>query len=69
MVLGDIALQFWEDDSGFARGPGRSGVVGEELVHDFGQELMRYEGRIGMVGDDDTAHAFRPAIRMESVVL
>lgn len=41
---------------------------GEELVDDFAEELVGYEGGVLVVGDDDAADAFRAAVGVEGIV-
>ncbi len=69
LVLDNVILQLREGERGRAVGPLRARVGGQELVDDFGEELVRDQGRVGVVADDDAADAFRPAVGVEGVVL
>lgn len=40
----------------------------QELVYDFGEELVSYEGGVGVVGDYDAADAFGAAVGVECIV-
>ena len=42
-------------------------VLREELVDDLGEELVRHEGRVFVVRDDEASHAFAAAIGVEGV--
>lgn len=68
LVLLEVLLQLGHGDGGRSRGPGRPRVLGEELVDDLAEELVGYEGRILLVGDDDTADALAAAVGVECVV-
>lgn len=43
-------------------------MAGEELVDDFAEELVGYEGGVLVVGDDDAADAFGAAVGVKGVV-
>lgn len=43
-------------------------MFSEELVDDFAEKLVRYQGGVLVVGDDDTADTFGAAVGVEGVV-
>lgn len=45
------------------------GVSAQELVDDFGEELVRDQGRVLLVRDDDARDAFAAAVGVEGVGL
>ncbi len=58
-----------KSEGGGAVGKGSPGVFVQEFVHDFGEELVRNEGGVVGVGDDDAGDAFGAAVGMEGVGL
>ena len=68
LVLCEVLLELGHDEGGCAAGPAGSGVLGEELVDDLAKELMRHEGRVLVVRDDDAADALGAAVGVEGVV-
>ena len=46
---------------------GCAGVFGQELVDDFGKELVGYEGWVVVVGDYDAGDALGAAVGVECV--
>lgn len=42
-------------------------MAGEELVDDFGEQLVRDEGGVVLVGDYDAGDAFGAAVGVEGV--
>lgn len=65
LVLGNVILQLRHVDSRLSHYPLRPRVVVQEVVHDFGKQLMRYQTGIGMVGNKDSTNAFRAAVCVE----
>ena len=58
-----------EGKGGGAVGKGGPGVFVQEFIHDFGEELVRDEGWVVGIGDDDAGDAFRAAVGMKGVGL
>jgi hypothetical protein len=60
LVLDNVVLQLGVGHVGrIGRvGESRFWVFGEELIADFGEELMGYKGGVFVVGDDEAADAF-----------
>ncbi len=70
LVLGEVLAQLGHND-GVGVGCGRpcgARVLDQELVNDLAEELMGYEGRVLLVGDNDAADAFAATVGMECVV-
>lgn len=68
LILGQVLLELGHDQRGLAAGPGRARVLGEELVDDLAENLVRDERGILVVGDDDAADAFCATVGVKGVI-
>ncbi|KAK1256283.1 hypothetical protein MKX07_008542 [Trichoderma sp. CBMAI-0711] len=68
LVLGEVVPELGEGQDGLAGGPRGARVLGEELVDDLAEELVRDEGGVLVVRDDDAADALGAAVGVEGVV-
>ena len=69
LVLGDVFLEFGEDDRvlGGEGAEGGDGVFGEEVVEDAGEELVGDHAGVFLVADDDAADAFGAGVAVHDV--
>jgi hypothetical protein len=68
LVLHDVFLQLGKRQRRIGRSPRRARVLCEELVDNFREELVRYQARIVVVGDDNATDALRATVGVERVV-
>jgi hypothetical protein len=70
LVLDDVVFELGVRHVGRFGRVGESGarVFGEELVANFGEKLVGYEGGVFVVGDHKAAHAFGTAVGVECVI-
>lgn len=66
LVLGDVGLEGGEGNGRF--GAARIGVLGQELVEDLGEDLVRRKRGVFVVADDDTGDALGSRIDVEREV-
>jgi len=68
LIFDNIFLELREGQRGrVGRGERRARVLGEELVNDFGEQLVCYKGGIVLVADYDACDALGTAIGVEGV--
>ena len=65
LVFDDVVFQLGESQSRICCGPGRSGMLGKELVNNLRKELMCDQGRIGVITDNDASNALAASICVE----
>lgn len=68
LILGEVVLELGHDQGGLAGGPRRARVLGEELVDDLAEDLVRDERGVLVVRDDDAADALCAAVGVKSVI-
>jgi hypothetical protein len=72
LVLDNVLLQLRQRACVFTEGgvgEGCARVLGEELVHDLGQKLMRHKRGILAISDDDTSDTLSSTVCVECVRL
>ena len=69
LIFLKVFFELWKGEVGIGVGVGEGGarIAGEELVNDFGKQLMCDKGRIVRIADYDSGNAFCAAIGMECV--
>lgn len=69
LVLGEVFFELGEVEGRGGRGEGGARALGEELVDDFGKELVRDEGGVVGVANNDASDAFGAAVGVKNVRL
>lgn len=67
LVLDNVFFELGEGAGGIGDGEDVARVLVQELVDDFGEELVGYEGGVFVIGDEDAGNAFGAAVGVESV--
>lgn len=69
LVLYQVVFEFGKGKRlGLRAGKGGAGVFAEELVDNFGEKLMGYEGRVVLVADYDTGDPLGAAVGVKGIV-
>ncbi len=67
LIFLEVFFELWERKVGVGAGEGGARVAGEELIDDFGKQLMCYKGRIVGIANDDSGNTLCTTIGMECV--
>lgn len=67
LVLDNVFLELGVRARGIGGGEDIARVLVQELVDDFGEELVGNEGGVFVVGDDDAGDTLGAAVRVEGV--
>lgn len=67
VLVGRNVCSQLREGNGVSRGRG-GGILGEEFIEDFGEDLVRCEGGVLVVTDDDTGDALGSGVDVECKV-
>ena len=67
LIFRDILFELWEGQGGVRVREGSARISRKELVDNFGEQLVRYQGWVVVIADDDAGDAFGPSVDMKGV--